>query len=121
MVSSEEQIGVAVDTVVIEPANDPDRRQRLGGEEPDIIVGSRRCWRIYDAGFFEDLDQAPYNAQDYADQIVGIKYGKSDRIPRASREPFPIRSPRQVSITEEILPRSVRTDDPDEVGKLFKN
>ena len=104
----EEQTGVAVDTVVIEPANYPTKVQTalLGGEsEPDIIVGEPKMLEdFYDAGFFEDLNQAPYNAQDYAIRSL-IMYGKSDRIPRASREPFPIRSPRQVSIIEEILPR----------------
>lgn len=104
----EEQTGVAVDTVVIEPANYPTKVQTalLGGEsEPDIIVGEPKMLEdFYDAGFFEDLNQAPYNAQDYADQIVDYVW-KVGQDPRASREPFPIRSPRQVSITEEILPR----------------
>ena len=96
----EEQTGVAVDTVVIEPANYPTKVQTalLGGEsEPDIIVGEPKMLEdFYDAGFTTHRTM----------QIRSlIMYGKSDRIPRASREPFPIRSPRQVSIIEEILPR----------------
>ena len=86
----EEQTGVAVDTVVIEPANYPTKVQTalLGGEsEPDIIVGEPKMLEdFYDAGFFEDLNQAPYNAQDYADQIVDYvwKVGQdSEGIQRA--------------------------------------
>ena len=103
----EEQTGVAVDTVVIEPANYPTKVQTalLGGEsEPDIIVGEPKMLEdFYDAGFFEDLNHRTTHRTMQIRSL--IMYGKSDRIPRASREPFPIRSPRQVSITEEILPR----------------
>ena len=70
----QEQTGVEVDTVVIEPADYPTKVQTalLAGEkEPDIIVGEPKMLEdFFDAGFFEDLNQAPYNAQDYADQIV---------------------------------------------------
>ena len=65
---------VNVDTIVIAPEDYPTKLQSalLGGEtEPDIIVGEpQMLGNWYDAGFFEDLNQAPYNAQDYADQIV---------------------------------------------------
>ena len=70
----QEATGVEVDTVVIEPADYPTKVQTalLAGEkEPDIIVGEPKMLDdFFDAGFFEDLNQAPYNAQDYADQIV---------------------------------------------------
>ena len=63
----QEETGVEVDTVVIEPADYPTKVQTalLGGEtEPDIIVGEPKMLEdFYDAGFFEDLNQAPYNAR----------------------------------------------------------
>ena len=103
----EEQTGVAVTRLSLSLQTiRPRCRQRFWGEsEPDIIVGEPKMLEdFYDAGFFEDLNQAPYKHGTMQIRSL-IMYGKSDRIPRASREPFPIRSPRQVSITEEILPR----------------
>ena len=101
----QEQTGVEVDTVVIEPADYPTKVQTalLAGEkEPDIIVGEPKMLEdFFDAGFFEDLNQAPYNAQDYADQIVDYVWQvgqDDDGIQRASLT----RSHQQVSTTEEI-------------------
>ena len=121
----EEQTGVAVDTVVIEPANYPTKVQTalLGGEtEPDIIVGEPKMLEdFYDAGFFEDLNQAPYNAQDYADQIVDYvwKVGQdSDGIQRAISYQI---TPAGIYYRRDIAKEVFGTDDPDEVGKLFKD
>ena len=70
----EKNPNVEIETVVIAPADYPTKVQSalLGGAtEPDIIVGEPQMLEdMYDAGFFEDLNQAPYNAQDYADKIV---------------------------------------------------
>ena len=56
----QEQTGVKVDTVVIEPADYPTKVQTalLAGEtEPDIIVGEPQMLDdFYDAGFFANLD-----------------------------------------------------------------
>ena len=121
----EEQTGVAVDTVVIEPANYPTKVQTalLGGEsEPDIIVGEPKMLEdFYDAGFFEDLNQAPYNAQDYADQIVDYvwKVGQdSEGIQRAISYQI---TPAGIYYRRDIAKEVFGTDDPDEVGKLFKD
>ena len=121
----EEQTGVAVDTVVIEPANYPTKVQTalLGGEtEPDIIVGEPKMLEdFYDAGFFEDLNQAPYNAQDYADQIVDYvwKVGQdSEGIQRAISYQI---TPAGIYYRRDIAKEVFGTDNPDEVGKLFKD
>lgn len=121
----EEQTGVKVDTVVIEPANYPTKVQTalLGGEtEPDIIVGEPKMLEdFYDAGFFEDLNQAPYNAQDYADQIVDYvwKVGQdSDGIQRAISYQI---TPAGIYYRRDIAKEVFGTDDPEEVGKLFKD
>ena len=101
----QEQTGVEVDTVVIEPADYPTKVQTalLAGEkEPDIIVGEPKMLEdFFDAGFFEDLNQAPYNAQDMQIRSL-IMYGRLDRMTMVSREQSLTRSHQQVSTTEEI-------------------
>lgn len=76
---------------------------------------------FYDAGFFEDLNQAPYNAQDYADQIVDYvwKVGQdSEGIQRAISYQI---TPAGIYYRRDIAKEVFGTDDPDEVGKLFKD
>ena len=69
-----EDHNVQIETVVIEPADYITKVQTAlnGGQTtPDIIVGEPQMLEdFYDAGYFEDLNQAPYNAQDYKDKIV---------------------------------------------------
>lgn len=117
----QEQTGVAVETVVIEPANYPTKVQTalLAGEkEPDIIVGEPKMLDdFYDAGFFEDLDQ--YGAQDYADQIVDYVWevGQSDDgVQRAISYQI---TPAGIYYRRDIAKEVFGTDDPEEVGKLF--
>ena len=81
----QEQTGVEVDTVVIEPADYPTKVQTalLAGEkEPDIIVGE------------------PKMLEDFFDAL--IMYGRLDRMTMVSREQSLTRSHQQVSTTEEI-------------------
>lgn len=119
----EEETGVKVDTVVIEPANYPTKVQTalVGGEsEPDIIVGEPKMLEdFYDAGFFEDLDQ--YGAQDYADDIVDYvwKVGQdSDGVQRAISYQI---TPAGIYYRRDIAKEVFGTDDPDQVGQLFKD
>ncbi|MGN0352634.1 MAG: ABC transporter substrate-binding protein [Roseburia sp.] len=121
----QEETGVEVETVVIEPANYPTKVQTalLGGEtEPDIIVGEPKMLEdFYDAGFFEDLNQAPYNAQDYADQIVDYvwKVGQdSEGIQRAISYQI---TPAGIYYRRDIANEVFGTDDPEEIGKLFQD
>lgn len=117
----QEQTGVEVETVVIEPADYPTKVQTalVGGEtEPDIIVGEPQMLEdFYDAGFFEDLDQ--FGAQDYADQIVDYvwKVGQSsDGVQRAISYQI---TPAGIYYRRDIATEVFGTDDPDEIGKLF--
>ena len=119
----QEQTGIEVDTVVIQPADYPTKVQTalLGGEkEPDIIVGEPKMLEdFYDAGFFEDLNQEPYKAQDYADQIVDYvwKVGQdSEGIQRAISYQI---TPAGIYYRRDIAKTVFGTDDPDEIGKLF--
>lgn len=112
-----------IETVVIEPANYVTKVQTAlngGQKEPDIIVGEPQMLEdFYEAGYFEDLDQAPYNAQDYADQIVDYvwKVGQdSDGIQRAISWQI---TPAGIYYRRDIAEKVFGTDDPDEIGKLF--
>lgn len=117
----QEQTGVTVETVVIEPADYPTKVQTalLGGEkEPDIIVGEPQMLEdFYDAGFFEDLDQ--FGAQDYADQIVDYVWEvgqSSDGVQRAISYQI---TPAGIYYRRDIATEVFGTDDPDEISKKF--
>ncbi len=119
----EKNPGVEVETVVIAPADYPTKVQSalLGEEtEPDIIVGEPQMLEdMYDAGFFEDLNQAPYNAQDYADKIVDYVWEvgqDSDGIQRAISYQI---TPAGFYYRRDIAQTVFGTDDPTEIGKLF--
>lgn len=114
---------VAIETVVIEPANYVTKVQTAlngGQKEPDIIVGEPQMLEdFYDAGYFEDLNQAPYNAQDYADQIVDYVWEvgqDSEGIQRAISYQI---TPAGIYYRRDIAQEVFGTDDPDEIGKLF--
>lgn len=119
----EEHPGVTIETVVIEPANYVTKVQTAlngGQKEPDIIVGEPQMLEdFYDAGYFEDLNQAPYNAQDYADQIVDYVWEvgqDADGIQRAISYQI---TPAGIYYRRDIATEVFGTDDPDEIGKLF--
>ncbi len=119
----QEQTGVKVDTVVIEPADYPTKVQTalLAGEtEPDIIVGEPQMLDdFYDAGFFANLDD--FGAQDYKDKIVDYVWQvgqDSDGIQRAISYQI---TPAGFYYRRDIAKEVFGTDDPDEVGKLFSS
>lgn len=116
---------VTIETVVIEPANYVTKVQTAlnGGQtEPDIIVGEPQMLEdFYDAGYFEDLNQAPYNAQDYADQIVDYVWEvgqDSEGIQRAISYQI---TPAGIYYRRDIATEVFGTDDPEEIGKLFSD
>lgn len=119
----EQHSDVAIETVVIEPANYVTKVQTAlngGQKEPDIIVGEPQMLEdFYDAGYFEDLNQAPYNAQDYADQIVDYVWEvgqDADGIQRAISYQI---TPAGIYYRRDIAQEVFGTEDPVEVGKLF--
>jgi multiple sugar transport system substrate-binding protein len=119
----EKNPGVEVETVVIAPADYPTKVQSalLGGEtEPDIIVGEPQMLQdMYDAGFFEDLNQAPYNAQDYADKVVDYVWEvgqDKDGIQRAISYQI---TPAGFYYRRDIAQTVFGTEDPAEISKLF--
>lgn len=117
--------GVTVETVVIAPADYPTKVEAalLGGAtEPDIIVGEPQMLEsMYDAGFFEDLNQAPYNAQDYAGQIVDYVWEvgqDADGIQRAISYQI---TPAGFFYRRDIADKVFGFSDPESVGELFKD
>lgn len=119
----QEKTGVEVETVIIEPADYPTKVQSAlmgGAKEPDIIVGEPQMLEdMFDAGFFEDLNQAPYNAQEYADKIVDYVWDvgqDADGIQRAISYQI---TPAGIYYRRDIAQTVFGTDNPDEIGKLF--
>lgn len=117
----QEQTGVQVETVVIEPADYPTKVQTalLAGEtEPDIIVGEPQMLEdFYDAGFFANLDDL--GAKDYEGQIVDYVWEvgqDADGIQRAISYQI---TPAGIYYRRDIAQEVFGTDDPDEIGKLF--
>ncbi len=114
---------VAIETVVIEPANYVTKVQTAlngGQKEPDIIVGEPQMLEdFYDAGYFEDLNQAPYNAQDYADQIVDYVWEVGQDAEGIQRAISYQITPAGIYYRRDIASAVFGTDDPDEIGKLF--
>lgn len=114
---------VQIESVVIAPADYPTKIQsamRGKSKEPDIIVGEPQMLEnMYEAGYFEDLNQEPYNAQDYADDVVDYawKVGQdADGIQRAVSYQI---TPAGVFYRRDIAQEVFGTDDPEEIGKLF--
>lgn len=119
----EQNDDVQIETVVIAPADYTTKIQsamRGKSKEPDIIVGEPQMLEnMYEAGYFEDLDQEPYNAQDYANDMVDYawKVGQdSDGIQRTISYQI---TPAGVYYRRDIAQEVFGTDDPEEIGKLF--
>lgn len=118
-----EETGNKVDVTVIEAGDYPTKLQAaLGGgsKDVDVIVGEPQMLQdFFDAGFFEDLDQAPYNAQDYAGQIVDYVWEvgqDADGVQRAISYQI---TPAGIYYRRDIAQTVFGTDDPVEIGKLF--
>lgn len=116
---------VQIETVTIAPADYPTKIQTaMRGKQttPDIIVGEPQMLEdMYEAGYFEDLDQEPYNAQDYADKIVDYVWdvGKdADGVQRAISYQI---TPCGVFYRRDIAEKVFGTDDPEEIGNLLQD
>lgn len=119
----EKNPNVTVETVVIAPADYPTKVETalLGNDSSvDIIVGEPQMLEsMFDAGFFEDLNQAPYNAQDYADKIVDYVWQvgqDADGIQRAISYQI---TPAGIYYRRDIAETVFGTSDPVEIGKHF--
>lgn len=119
----EKHPNVDIQTVVIEPADYPTKVKTaiLGGaKEPDIIVGEPQMLQdMYDAGLFEDLNKAPYNAQDYKDKIVDYVWDVGQDSKGVQRAISYQITPAGIYYRRDIAQKVFGTDDPTEIGKLF--
>ncbi|OON91036.1 MAG: sugar ABC transporter substrate-binding protein [Epulopiscium sp. Nele67-Bin002] len=120
-----EDTGIDVETVVIAPADYLTKVQSalLGGAtEPDVIVAEPQMLAtMYDAGFFEDLNQEPYNAQQYSDLIVDYVWEvgqDDDGIQRAISYQI---TPAGMFYRRDIAMDVYGTDDPEFISTLFKD
>ena len=118
-----EQTGVATDVVVIEPANYPTKVQTalVGGEkEPDVIVAEPQMLQdFYDNGFFASLDD--YGAKDYEGQIVDYVWKMGQDASGVQRAVSYQITPAGIYYRRDIAKNVFGTDDPEEIGKLFKD
>lgn len=119
----EKNPGVTVETTVIAPADYPtklDTALNGGDTSVDIIVGEPQMLQnFFEMGFFEDLNQAPYNAQDYASQIVDYVWEvgqDADGIQRAISYQI---TPAGLYYRRDIAEKVFGYSDPESVGKLF--
>lgn len=119
----EQNHNVTIETVVIAPADYPTKVETalLGNDSSvDIIVGEPQMLEsMFDAGFFEDLDQAPYNAQSYDGQIVDYVWdmGKdADGVQRAIGYQITASG---IYYRRDIAETVFGTSDPEEVAKYF--
>lgn len=116
---------VEVETVVTAPADYPtklDTALGAGDSSADIIVGEPQMLEsFFEAGYFEDLDQAPYNAQDYAGQIVDYVWEKGQDADGHQRAISYQITPAGFFYRRDIATEVFGTDDPDEIGKLFSS
>ncbi len=118
-----EEKGVEVESVVIQPADYPTKVQTaIMGQstEPDIIVGEPQMLEaMYEAGYFEDLNQAPYNAQDYADQIVDYVWDVGQDAEGIQRAISYQITPAGFYYRRDIATEVFGTEEPEEISKLF--
>ena len=119
----EKNPGVTVETTVIAPEDYPTKIDAaIGGGDSsvDIIVGEPQMLQsMFDAGYFEDLNQAPYNAQDYADQIVDYVWEVGQDAEGIQRAISYQITPAGFYYRRDIATKVFGTDDPAEIGKLF--
>ena len=121
----EKNPGKEVEVTVIAPADYPTKvTTALRGKAnvPDIIVGEPQMIpNFMEAGFFEDLSQAPYNAEEYKDKIVDYVFqaGKDENgIVRALSYQV---TPGGITYRRDIAKAVWGNDDPEFIGEKFKD
>lgn len=116
--------GVEIETVIIATADYPTKVEAAlgaGDDSIDVFGGEPQMIPAFmEAGFFEDLDAAPYNFEDYADQLFDYvnQVGKYDGTQYCiGYQSTPAAFYYRRSIAKEVL----GTDDPEEVAKYFSS
>lgn len=121
----EENPGKEVEVTVIAPADYPTKvttALRGKADTPDIIVGEPQMIpNFMEAGFFEDLSQEPYNAEQYKDKIVDYVYqaGK-DETGKVRALSYQM-TPGGITYRRDIAKAVWGNDDPAFIGEKFKD
>lgn len=122
---NEQNPDVEIETVVIAPADYLTKIQsamRGKAKEPDIIVAEPQMLdTMYEAGYLEDLNQEPYNAQQYADNMVDYVWQAgqdADGIQRAISYQI---TPAAIFYRRDIAEKVFGTEDPEVIGEKFKD
>lgn len=121
----EKNPGKEVEVTVIAPADYPTKvTTALRGKAnvPDVIVGEPQMIpNFMEAGFFEDLSQAPYNAEEYKDKILDYVFqaGKDENgIVRALSYQV---TPGGITYRRDIAKDVWGNDDPEFIAEKFKD
>ena len=114
---------VAIEVVVIAPADYPTKVQnalRSGAKDPDIVCAEPQSIQTFiEAGFFEDLNQEPYNAQQYAENFVDYVWAAgqdSEGIQRCISYQI---TPSAIFYRRDIAEAVYGTSDPEVIGEKF--
>ena len=118
----EKNPGKEVEVTVIAPADYPTKVTTALRGVPDVIVGEPQMIpNFMEAGFFEDLSQAPYNAEEYKDKIVDYVFqaGKDENgIVRALSYQV---TPGGITYRRDIAKDVWGNDDPEFIAEKFKD
>lgn len=121
----EKNPGKEVEVTVIAPADYPTKlTTALRGKAsiPDVIVGEPQMLpNFFEAGFFEDLTQDPYNADDYKDKMVDYVYkagSDEDGVLRALTYQI---TPGGITYRRDIAKEVWGSDDPEFIAEKFKD
>lgn len=121
----EENSDVQIETVVIAQADYLTKIQsamRGKSTEPDIIVAEPQMLdTMYEAGYLEDLDQEPYNAQQYADNMVDYVWQAGQDADGVQRMITYQITPAGIFYRRDLAQEVFGTDDPDVIGEYFKD
>lgn len=114
---------VAIEVVVTAPADYPTKVQnalRSGAKDPDIVCAEPQSIQTFiEAGFFEDLNQEPYNAQQYAENFVDYVWAAgqdSEGIQRCISYQI---TPSAIFYRRDIAEDVYGTSDPEVIGEKF--
>ena len=114
---------VAIEVVVTAPADYPTKVQnalRSGAKDPDIVCAEPQSIQTFiEAGFFEDLNQEPYNAQQYAENFVDYVWAAgqdSEGIQRCISYQI---TPSAIFYRRDIAEAVYGTSDPEVIGEKF--
>jgi len=117
----QEETGVEMEVLVIQPADYPTKVQQaiLGGEtEPDIIVGEPQMLESFnDMGLFADLDE--FGAKEYEGKIVDYVWQVGQDKEGHQRAISYQITPAGIYYRRDIAKEVFGTEDPEEIGKLF--